>query len=508
MDFKTVRQKMMVNETVYNATGELPIDVDFDLPDFYPEIIKILKCKVVPRINSKNINGTNVDIDGHICISLLYADKNGCIKNYEHVTPFSKTFETNEDISGAMICCKAKQEYMNCRALTERKATVHGAYSLTINIKSKKQHDIIVSIDDDTVQTNSSECTFLNAIGNAEKNYIIEQELDLSEGQKTIDCIVRCDAFPVITEIKPVHNKASVKGNLTLSLLYTSGEQCVPYKSVIPFNQFIDIDGISEECACTGKVQLCYLEVKPRSVDGEWRSMMLNAKLLISVETFCEGEVPVICDAYSTKYKLNMEQLDVSLEKIIGHISDNFMFKKNIELPGGALGNIIDVWSETDVDSSNTSNGIITLKGYVTICVLAYDVDGKTCYYEKKTDFSFEKNVDFNYEGQLVCSPVIEPISSSYTILSDTCLEYRTEYRINMSFSEEKKVSLLTDIFSDSENNKENREFAMIVYFAGKNESVWDIAKKYNSNIKEVKEINQIEGDLLKTDKKLLIPVS
>lgn len=507
MDFKTVKQTMMVNETVFNTTGEIPLDEDFVLPDFYPEINKILKCKAIARINSKCINGTSIELDGHICINLMYCDKNGCIKNYEHIVPFSKNIEANDSVSGGVVHAKVKTEYINCRAITERKATVHGAFNITVYVKNKRQHEVVVEIEDNTVQTNCNEYKFLNAVGSAEKNCVIEQELSLSHGQQVIDSIVRCDAYPVITEIKPIKNKASIKGNLTISVLYTSGKQCIPYKSVVPFSQFVDIQGISEECICTGKVHLCFLEVKPKSIDGEWRSMMLNAKLSVNVDTFCEGEVPVINDAYSTKYELDMNRFDINLEKIVGHISDNFMFKKTIDFSEGTLGNIIDVWSEIEVMNCILNDCMLVINGNITICALVYDNDGRVCYHEKKTEFNFEKNAEFACDGNIVCTPVLEPVSSSYTLLSDASLEYRSEYRINMSISEEKKISLLKDIATNEENIKKQNECSLIVYFASKGENVWEIAKRYNTDIYEMKTINSLNEECLICDKQLLIPI-
>ncbi|MBE6729469.1 MAG: DUF3794 domain-containing protein [Ruminococcaceae bacterium] len=507
MDFKTVRQTMTVNEVVYSTNGEIPVDEDFVLPDFYPEITKILKHKALLRIASKSANSMSVEIDGHICITLLYSDKNGCLHSFEHISPFNKTFDSDVDVTGGTVHCKIKQEYMNCRALTERKAAVHGAFSICLQVKAKKQHDIIVDIDDDTVQVNRGECKFLNAIGNSEKNYLIEQELELSNSHQSIDSIIRCDAVPVITEIKAVRNKAAVKGNLALSLLYSSGKQCIPYKSVIPFSQFIDIQGISEECICTGKVQLCFLEVKPRSVDGEWRSMSLCAKLNITVETFCDGEVPVINDAYSTRYNLDIQHTKVNLEKIAGHINDSFMFKKTFDFQEGTIVSVIDSWSEIETETCRFEEGIIKVSGNVTVCFLVNDKDGRACYLEKKSDFEYSKNIDFKLEGNPLCSPVIEPVTSSFAIISDSCIEYRIEYKINLSLCEERVIPLLTEINADDkEKDRHNDGCSLVIFYANKGESVWEIAKRYNADIKDLKEINSIESENLQSNKKLMIP--
>ncbi|MEE0839883.1 MAG: DUF3794 domain-containing protein, partial [Acutalibacteraceae bacterium] len=363
-----------------------------------------------------------------------------------------------------------------------------------------------VDIEDDTVQTDKKEVPFLNVIGSAEKGLLIEQELELSAGQLSVDSVLRCEATPLITEIKAVRNKAAVKGNLTVSVLYRSGKQCVPYKSTVPFSQFIDIQGINEECICTGRVQLCYLEVKPHNVEGQCRGMSLCAKLNVSAETYCAGEVPVINDAYSTQNELEMQKAKVSIERVMGHLSDSFMVKKTFDFSPGTFGNIIDCWTDTEVDSCTFSQGNIEIKGNFLLCVLAFDADNRVCYHEKKSDFSFVKASELNCEGKILSEPVIEPVTCSYTILTDSSLEYRVEYRLNVSLREERTLSLLTHIAGEAKAIKDEN-ISMVMYFAKKGESVWDIAKKYSADIKSMRTTNDLNTEQLDCDKRILIPL-
>ncbi len=506
MDYKTVKQALSINETVFSTTGEIAVDEDFILPDFYPEVVKILKCKAQARVASKNANGTSVSLDGHICVDLLYCDKDGNLSSFQQVLPFSKSFDTEVDVTGGCVSCKIKTDYLNCRAVTERKIAIHSALSVSLILKTKKQHEVIVDVEDNTVQTDKKELPFLNVIGSAEKGLLIEQELELSAGQQSVDSILRCEATPLITEIKAVRNKAAVKGNLTVSVLYSSGKQCIPYKSTVPFSQFIDIQGINEECICTGKVQLCYLEVKPRNVEGQCRSMSLCAKLNVSAETYCAGEVPIISDAYSTENELEMERTKVSIERVMGHLSDSFMVKKTFDFSPGTFGNIIDCWIDTEVDNCALTDSNVEIKGNLVLCILVFDADNRVCYHEKKTDFSFLKATDICCEGKLIFEPVIEPITSSYTILTDSSLEYRVEYRINVSMREERTVSFLTNIAGEAKVKKDDN-ISMVMYFAKKGESVWEIAKKYSADIKSMRITNELDTERLECDKRILIPL-
>ena len=45
MEEKILKTDVFVNDTVFNESTEQPIDVDFTLPDFCPDISKIFKCK-------------------------------------------------------------------------------------------------------------------------------------------------------------------------------------------------------------------------------------------------------------------------------------------------------------------------------------------------------------------------------------------------------------------------------------------------------------------------------
>ena len=77
MEQKVLKTNVYVNETIFKENSEVPIDIDFTLPDYCPDISKIFKCHSVPRISSKSINGNMLTVEGSVCITLIYCDKDG-----------------------------------------------------------------------------------------------------------------------------------------------------------------------------------------------------------------------------------------------------------------------------------------------------------------------------------------------------------------------------------------------------------------------------------------------
>ena len=138
MEQKNLTMPVTVNETVLKETAEIPVDTDYTLPDYCPEISKILKCKTDVFIISKGINGKNVGVDGNVLITLIYVSDEGELYSYEYQYPFNKTFEGADGIENADIFAAAKTDYINCRAVSPRKVDVHGAISLCVNAQKKK----------------------------------------------------------------------------------------------------------------------------------------------------------------------------------------------------------------------------------------------------------------------------------------------------------------------------------------------------------------------------------
>ena len=56
MDLKINREMIAVNECIFNGVQEQSVELDYILPDYYPDIFKLVKCCVTPyHMNSQQI---------------------------------------------------------------------------------------------------------------------------------------------------------------------------------------------------------------------------------------------------------------------------------------------------------------------------------------------------------------------------------------------------------------------------------------------------------------------
>lgn len=509
MDNKNLTANIVTNNIIFNQSAEQAIDIEFTLPDFLPSINRILKCKAVSMISSKGINGSIVNIDGCVTVTVIYVNDDNKVFSYEYQYPFNKNFDIKENCQNMIIECSTSCEYINCRAVTNRKIDIHGATSIEINCIAKKSVEILSDIDNDDIEVNRISIPATTPMGCSEKYLIIEEELEIGQGQPSVMSLLRYTSTPVLKENRLINGKVIIKGELHILAIYSDeGGNLQNIKSCIPFSQILEIDGISDECETKTKISVAYIEIKPKtSSNGEIRSFLLNSKLLIKSEAYCENDIEVISDAFSKRYFAEISKNCVSIKKLIKSIQEEFSCKKSFTLNDADISSVLDLWSDVQSVNCKTEGRTVYVTGVVLVGIIAIGSEGIPVYHEKSIDFEYKCSLDEEKENML-CEADLEIISSSFT-LTATGIELRLELAVNACVYQENNVCYVSDLKLDKSNTSNNTDYgAIVIYFATAGESIWNIAKQYSSTVNEIKTLNNITDNVLSTNKTLLIPIS
>ncbi len=507
MEQKSIKVSICNYETVFKDSAEQPIDIDFTLPDYYSDISKILKCRAVPRIATKGMNGSTAFVEGCVTVTVIYCGADNCVSSYEYQYPFSKSFDTGLS-DCTVLCADTKCEYINCRAVTGRKIDIHGAVSVCISLKQAKSTDIVSDIDDECIELLRASVPATVPMGCAEKYLTVEEEIELGNGQGDVRCLIRYDASLTVNDTKILAGKLVVSGEMSVKILYmpenSTTLQTVRYQ--LPFSQLIEINGLGDGCDCESKAYISQLEIKPRvTASGQCRKFSLFAKLLITGECCCNNDVAVICDAYSRKYEASINKNEICFDKICENINQSFNCKKTLELPKGSISSVCDMWCEAKCDTVSFSDGEMSVRGTVTAYIIANDADAIPCFHEKTFDFEYAYPIS-NLEG-CSCTPEISVTGAGYTLIDDCNIELRVDLKICAAVFCRTRMPIITDINVDGQRLLEKgTRGAMTIYFASKDEHLWDIAKKYFADVDEVKQINEISDDILTEDRMILVP--
>lgn len=509
MEAKILKHDIFTEECIFSETAEVSVDTDFTLPDYYGEIKKILKCKAVPRIASKTPNSDELIVDGAVEINFIYIDGDNKICSYTYLIPFNKSFALKRECSDATLSVSAKTVYMNCRAVSVRKVDLHGAISLEANLHQILKDSVVCDADGGGIEALSLTVPATVPIGVGEKNLFIEEDFSLGDGQQDIGCILRYDATPRVEECKIIGNKVKVLGKIRLLALYVAKEspRTEQLEKIIPFSQLIEVENINDDCECDCKTEIAFCELKSRSFgEEENRSLLFTAKLNIAVNVFCNNELPVIKDAYSVANTLVTQNKNICFKRIEEKIMETFYAKKTLEFSDGEVGSVVDFWCDVNTNSCKIEDKTLCVLGTVTVCGIICDLDGAYNYYERPVDFEYKYNLALSVVKPS-CSFSISVVNTSYTITQATSIEVKLELQVSATVYGHKEMNLITEIIVEDKISKGEENSGVVIYFPEPNESVWEIAKRYNSVVSEIKELNLLIEDEITTQKGIIIPV-
>ena len=493
---------------ILETSTEQSIDTDFTLPDYYPEVSKVMKCLTEVNILSKQIKDGAVSIGGQAVFTLLYSDPEKTLNSFTHICPFTKTVDAKIDNDKTNICVLSRINYMNSKATAPRKLEIHGSLGLNIAVSGMSSDRILTDADGEGIYTKIMPVSYSEPIGMVSKSIFIEDDINVGQNKPSIGKIIRSNASVKVTECKFISSKAVVKGELCVEMLYTPAQQG---KSVLlteqhGFSQIIDCDEINENTECDVNAEVISLELHPKtSLDGEVKSVNFEAKVSFDIMPYVNAEGRVISDAFSGQYSADIVYTDIPLERLSEKIDENYVCKKTLDFTDGTLEEVCDLWCNSNIDYTSCENGDIVLKGTVLINVIGFNSDGEPVFYERPVDYEYRYALDTEIKNARCC-PYASIIAVNHSQSSTGSLDVAVELAIKITVFSTETVRVVSQINIDEKTTVcKDCETAVILYFA-ENESVWQIAKKYNTSPQKICEANSVDGYDTQCNKIMLIP--
>lgn len=502
------REVLSANEAVYDGCQEQPIDLDISLPDYCPDIQRILKCQVLPSISSRSVSGDRLEVEGTCTVRIYYLDAGGTnVHCYETESPYLAAATLKQPVEQPRIYTSTRVEYVNCRSTSPRRLDIHGAFSVCARVCGKMDMEFVSSAEDDSMEQLPSEyrCNFCT--GFSQQPFTVEDTLELSPGKLPAETVLRTDACAVLKTAEPMQGQVMAAGEVRLHILYASGEENAEPESmeyVMPFTQLLDCDGVTEDSTCRVQMAVSRIEIQIRAdYTGESSAFETHIHLLSSVSNFQPKVLSALSDVYSRTCELNVTRKQKMLESLSEIVSDTCSHRFSVQCDNG-LTKILDLWSEPCTVTAAVDNGQLQFSGKLSICVLALNQEGVPFYFERTSEFSCSKPIETKYETRCTAEGTI--LSLSYRLTGGE-IELKAEIMLTAEVYELQTVKFITDIEEDIARPKEKDTAALCIYFADAGEKLWDIACRYCTSVRAIREENGLTGDAVESRGMLLIPM-
>ncbi len=497
MDFKINREVISHSDIVYDGTQEQSVELDYVMPDYYPDIFKLVKCMLCPSVVSHSLSGDKLTYELLVKIKVLYcSDESNEINCVDQRMTFTKTVDFGGSCENADITFSPVVDYVNCRAVNQRRLDVRGAVSIKIKAGCEKTEEIVSDAFGSNIQLRKENVFVVGTRMCKECTFEVDEDIDISYSKPAIRAVILADAVNINIDRKIIANKLITKGEAKVNFLYNGDDSPETMEFTVPYSQVIDIDGLDDSYDCDVSAKIVCCEVTPHNNDdGEMRTV--NCKLLICVKcrAYCTKNILVVADAYSTKNECECtcSQLEVETEPV--KYSDTTVVKSEVKSENGNLSKIYDVrgYVRSCTVSCDKDEGKLRVTGTVSTCVTACSDDGKPFVMDNEA--GFEHIFDVGEDNIRIRDCCAEVLSVSYSLPDSERIEIKTEVKISICASKMCNRRVVTDITVDPDTIKESEGYALKIYFADEGEDLWNIAKKYSTSVDAIIEENELDTD-------------
>ncbi|MDF2631529.1 MAG: hypothetical protein K0Q85_125 [Caproiciproducens sp.] len=511
MDYMLNREALAASEIIYDGCQEQPVDLDISLPDYCPDIQRILKCQVYPRITARSITGDRLELEGSYTVKVFYLDAGGvAVRCCESNQSFSAGIALKQSADNAQIFAFTRVEYINCRATSPRRLDIHGSFSACAKVTIQGESEVISNIDGDDIEQQKNMLTLNKVAGFAQQQFSIDEVLELGQGKPAADNLVKTDAFASLQDYKIVANKIMIKGEVYIKLLYSScDDDCVleVMEYAVPFSQMLDCDGVTDDCMYNIKLSIVGIEAQIKNdYSGDQTYFDVQVKVFANAAAYKNSDITIVTDAYSKQYELNISYKQKSIDNVIAFTDDTDTLKGSLMLEDASISKVIDIWNEMSTVSAEFENNQINYKGKINACVLALNAENKPIYFERMIDFVFTHPYSGKAEN-IKCSASMYVAGISYRITNGG-IDVKADLKLSATVYSQCSFKVITDVTADETKPRaQDKSAALSIYYADAGESLWNIAREYCTSVNAIKLENDLAGEFVENRGMLLIPM-
>ena len=193
MEWKINRERIPVTERILDETQEQGVELDYVLPDYDPEIFRIIRCEMQPAILEYQLQETRLSYELQVDLRILYCGSDShrlqCVTQTMHYT---KTLDLPEKPENPAVLLQAKADYANCRAVSRRRLDVRGAVSVRVQITGERMQEVISDVFGMQVQCQKQTIAYASQKQRAVKTISLSEDIERNAAKAPIQSILRC----------------------------------------------------------------------------------------------------------------------------------------------------------------------------------------------------------------------------------------------------------------------------------------------------------------------------
>lgn len=501
------KESLCINQIVEEKEKVVNIEGDMIIPDVKPDILSPVNTSGNVCIYKKEILDGKIRIDGSININVIYLPENQEERSGIRGLTTSLDFTEIIDSEKARVEMNSKESLqiqdIECKVLNGRKINIKVCLKIKTTIYSNENISIIREVNNmDHLQKLSNNTQINSLIGEGSTKIYAKDTINIDNVDNLVE-ILKTDIQIINKDMKISYNKVLAKADLEVKMLYlTEDDRIGRAKGIIPVMGFIDIPNISDENICDLNYYMKNLVVKSNSI--EEHSVYVEAQIGIECFVYETKEIDVIEDLYSPCENIVLTKKNIRAMMEKEKLKDVCTINEQVQIPEMANNRLYDVEIMPRITTQTELGNQILYEGEIGLNFI-YEGDSKLTLNTRKENikFSFKTSINETKMSRNIQTEI--EIKDSNFIVQNGNIECKLQLEFNIDIANNANIDIIDTINIEEDNNQKN--YSMVIYFVKKGDTLWKIAKKFRSTVNDIVNANNIEDpNVIMEGMQLFIP--
>jgi hypothetical protein len=504
------------NQEINSAVSQITLDDDYNVPDYRPDILKVLKEKGELRFDEVKVGNGVVWMKGSMIFRVLYRSEqtDGKISCLRGEIPFQEKLNLEGVTEYDVVRNSGEIEDITIGVINSRKLSVRAVVTLrTLAEREVDQELTTGSGMENSCQQNTHSIQALRLLVAGKDVCRQKSEILLPSSKPNVREILWKSVELRNVESFLKNETAGVTGEIQVSVLYSEedeGDRLQWYETTVPLECQVDCDIDTEQCIYQIKASpiSAELEVKP-DYDGEERIFVLELALDLDIHVWREENLEILQDIYSLKRKLTPVRKECLLEKLLVKNYAKCRVTEQMELTENQEKILQICACEGTVmleKKEPVENGVM-VEGIVIAELLYITTDDRMPVGTAKEIYPFSQLIEIPEMGndvRIEMSCGMEQMAA--VMLDQEHIEVKALIHLDLMAFRSQRIQNIESVEEEPLDMEELQNLPGLVgYIANQGDSLWKIAKENHTTEADIMETNGRKDARLSPGEKILI---
>ena len=520
--------------TFASAQSQITLDDDYNVPDYRPDIVKVLKEKGELHFDEVKAAAGAAWLKGRLVFRVLYRSdlENGKISCLKGEIPFQEKLNMDGVQEYDVIQASGEIEDLTIGVIHSRKISVRAVILLKTEEPREKEDELCVGAEaDDGCEKRYRNTDILQLVCRKRDQCRQKSEITLPSSKPNVQEILWKSLEIRNLDTKMGQDGVKLSGEVLISVLYQEEEETDRvqwYETVIPLDCGVECDA-GTEADIIYKVKArpasMELEVKP-DYDGEERVLVLELVMNLDIRVWKEQEISMLEDVYSLKKEIIPVCTGVTLHHISVKNDSQCRLTEQMEL-AESQEKILQICScegTVHLESTELTEQGVRAEGILVTELLYITTDDQMPIGSAREIYPFEQFIEIpqqtvrternkpegpetleqknKLQTELDCR--ISQLSA--VMLDQDHVEIKAVIGLNLLAFEQEQIDNITDTCEEPLDMEQlQKRPGLVGYIAKDGDSLWSIAKENHTTVEDILRDNHRTDEDLRRGEKILI---